>query len=209
MTSNSTSPIRSKSPYHRRLALILVAASLFLLTGCQATGRMRIQPYNRPLSASDFFADGSSARKLVAGTVPQTDQRADDPALTGKTDIGDYVTTIPVQVTSELVKRGQERYEIYCSVCHGVDGHGDGKLVTAFQFPAPPDLQSEDAKNELPDGEIFEVIETGKNVMLSYGYRVKAPDRWAVIAYIRALQLKGSHLTQDLTPEELQQLGTK
>lgn len=187
------------------LGLVLLLACLLLLAGCQATGVMDTQPYNRPLSASDFFADGRSARNLVSGTVPQTDQRVDDPALTGLTQNGEPLKGLPVAVTNDLVKRGQERFGIFCVVCHGVDGHGDGKAVT-FGFPKPPDLLGSDSK-DLTDGMIFDTITNGQGKMLSYGYRVKPPDRWAVIAYIRAMQLKNGHLTQDLTSDQLQQLG--
>jgi mono/diheme cytochrome c family protein len=188
-----------------RLGLVLLPACLLLLAGCQQTGAMDVQPYNRPLSSSDFFADGRSARSLVTGSVPQTDQRVDDPAATGVGADGQPLTSFPVAVTSDLVKRGQERFGIYCVVCHGPDGHGDGKAIT-FGFPKPPDLLGDEAKG-LSDGKIFEIISNGQGNMLSYGYRVKAPDRWAVIAYLRAIQLKNGHLTQDLTPAELQQIG--
>lgn len=175
-----------------------------LLAGCQYTGSMRVQPYNRPLSESNFFADGRSARTFVAGTVPQTALASDDPQVTGKDASGAFVTTLPVPVSADLVRRGQERFEIYCTVCHGLDGRGDGKAI-AFNFPKPPDLLSDTIK-ALPDGQIFDVISNGKGNMLSYAYRVKAADRWAVIAYLRAMQLTGSHLTGDLTTEQLQQL---
>ncbi len=208
MTSSSSANPNSRSSFSRWLSLALLTACMFSLVGCKATGSLRIQPYNRPLSASDLFADGSSARKLVPGTVPQTDQQLSDAALTGKNESGDFVTTIPVPISTELVKRGQERFEIYCLVCHGADGHGDGKAVAVYQFNKPPDLL-DDAAKALADGEIFDVIANGKNTMLSYGYRVKALDRWAVVVYLRAMQLKGGHLTQDLTPTELQQLGGK
>ena len=187
------------------LGPVFLITCLFLLMGCQATGTMDSQPYNRPLSASDFFPDGRSARAIVAGTVPQIDQRVDDPAATGKTESGDFITNFPVPVTSELVQRGQERFGIYCVVCHGLDGQGNGKAIT-FGFPKPPDLLGNDVKT-FANGKIFDIITNGQGNMLSYAYRVKAPDRWAIIAYLRAMQLKNGHLTQDLSPEELQQLG--
>lgn len=183
----------------------LIALAGLLLAGCQQTGDMYAQPYNRPLSASDFFADGRSARTFVTGTVPQTDQRVDDPAVTGLDQSGKPVTGFPVPVTNALVKRGQERFNIYCQVCHGPSGHGDGKAVT-FGFPKPPDLLGDKVKS-LPNGQIFDVIANGFGKMFPYGYRVKAADRWAVIAYLRAMQLKNGPPTQDLTPDELQQLG--
>lgn len=195
----------SGSNIRRSLGLVVLAGCMVFLMGCQATGDMNTQPYNRPLSASDFFADGRSARMLVSGAVPQTGQRVDDPAVTGKSKSGDFIPNFPVPVTNDLVKRGQERFNIYCVVCHGVDGHADGKAVT-FGFSKPPDLLTDDIK-ETSNGEIFNAITNGVGNMLAYGYRVKAPDRWAVIAYLRAMQLKNGHLTQDLTPAELQQLG--
>ena len=121
---------------------------------------MDVQPYNRPLSQNDLFADGRSARNLVPGTVAQTDQKVDDPAVTGLDQSGQPLTTFPVPVTNDLVTRGQERFNIYCVVCHGVDGHGDGKVV-GFQFPKPPDLLSDDAKT-FSVGKIFDIITNGQ-----------------------------------------------
>lgn len=189
----------------RWLKQAALVVGFVLLAGCAASGIMDKQPYNRPLSASTFFANGSSARPLVPGTVPQTDQKVNDPALTGFTVDGQPLTGFPVPVTNDLVKRGQERFGIYCVVCHGVDGHGDGKAV-AFGFPKPPDLLGSGVRS-YTNGEIFGIITDGQGKMFSYGYRVKAPDRWAVIAYLRAMQLKNGHLTQDLTPSELEQIG--
>lgn len=206
MTLFSSSRSNPGPAMTRWLSLSLLVVGLLLLAGCQASGNMDTQPYNRPLSASDFFANGSSARNIVAGTVPQTDQPANDPALTGLTPTGDPVTAFPVPVTNDLIKRGQERYGIFCAICHGVDGHGDGKVVVTYKFPKPHDLLASENKT-LAIGKIFDIITNGQGNMLSYAYRVKAPDRWAVIAYLRAMQLKNGHLTQDLTPAELGQLG--
>jgi mono/diheme cytochrome c family protein len=191
--------------FSRWPGLVLLITGLFLVAGCQTTGSLDTQPYNRPLSANGFFSDGRSARTLVSGTVPQTDQRADDPALTGLAADGKPLAGFPEPVSNDLIKRGQDRYEIYCLVCHGVDGHGDGKAVV-FGFPKPPDLLGDEAK-ELSNGQIFGIITNGQDLMLPYGYRVKAPDRWAVIAYLRAIQLKNGHPTKDLTPAELENLG--
>ena len=175
------------------------------LIGCKAIGTMVDQRYDRPLAEDPLFSDSRSARVFVPNTIPQTELSPNDPSLTGTTLEHNFVSSIPVAVTQDLVTQGKDRYEIYCMVCHGMDGHGDGKAVE-FGFPAPPDLLGDNAKSLL-DGEIFTIIENGKNTMLPYGYRVKANDRWAIIAYIRAMQLKGGHLTGDLTATELQQLG--
>lgn len=178
---------------------------MFLLAGCDQTGTMVEQNYNRPLTESALFSDGRSARSLVPGTIPQTENRVDDPVVTGLTTDNNPVEKIPIPVTPELVQRGQERYEIFCAVCHGPSGGGDGKAVN-MGFPQPPDLMSETSRN-LTDGEIFAIIRDGQGMMLSYGYRVKAPDRWAVIAYMRAMQWKGTRLEQEMTAEEIQQMG--
>ncbi len=204
MTASHPDSSPRRSPFPRCLGFCLLAACLLLASGCQASGTLDAQPYFRPLAASDFFADGRSARGLVPGTVPQTDLPANDPATTGKNENGDPLATIPIPITADLVKRGQERFGIYCLVCHGVDGHGDGKVVP-YGLSKPPDLLGAAVKT-LPDGEIFAIISNGKGKMFSYAYRVKPPDRWAVIAYLRAMQMKNGHLTQDLTPAELQQL---
>lgn len=204
MKSNLFGGSSSKLYLGRWLGLVWLAGCL-LLMGCNVTGDMNHQPYNRPLSASDFFADGRSARPLVEGTVPQTDEQANGPAETGLAPDGTPLKGFPVPVTNDLVKRGQERFDIYCVVCHDPDGHGNGKAIP-FGVAKPPDLLGDTVK-ALDNGDYFKVITEGKGNMFSYAYRVKAPDRWAIIAYLRAMQLKNGHLTEDLTPAELQQIG--
>jgi len=205
MTPHPPAGSNRKTLPDRWLSLVFLTVVMLLFSGCSATGSLDTQPYNRPLSPSDFFPDGRSARDLVPGTVPQTAQRVDDPALTGLDANGQPLTAFPVPVTNDLISRGQERYGIYCVVCHGVDGHGDGKAVT-FGFPKTPDLLGSAAKG-LPIGKIYDIITNGQGNMFPYGYRIKSPDRWAVIAYLQAMQLKNGHLTQDLTASELEQLG--
>ncbi|MBE0698332.1 MAG: cytochrome c [Anaerolineaceae bacterium] len=185
---------------------ILVFGLLFL-SGCDQTGQLIDQPRYDPLQASEFFPDGRSARIPPAGVVPYfAEGSPTDPKLTGMDENGEMLTTLPVEVTQDLVGLGQERYNIYCVPCHGPAGEGNGK-VTGFGFEKPPSLLSDEAKS-LTDGAIFEVIAIGKGKMFPYGYRVKPDERWAVISYIRALQLKnGAVNPADLTPDELNQLG--
>ncbi len=134
------------------------------------------------------------------------DLSPNDPTLTGVDESGNPVKDIPVAVDQNLVKLGQERYDIYCIPCHGASGQGDGKVVT-FGFSKPPDLLAANAKG-LTAGEIFGIIENGRGKMFPYGYRVKPAERWAVISYVRAMQLKNGPVTpSDLTPAELNQLG--
>lgn len=187
--------------------VLLLATALLLLSGCAETGTMATQPKYNPLSSSSFFKDGSSARPSVDGAVPYTgDQSPNDPIQTGITENGEPFQGFPEPVTKELVALGQERYNIYCTPCHGTSGKGDGKVIS-FGFSKPPDLLGDTVKG-LANGDIFMVITDGKGKMFSYGYRVKPEERWAVIAYIRAMQLKnGSVNPADLTPAELSQLG--
>lgn len=190
----------------RRAALLGLAVA-FLLAGCAQTGQMDVQPRYDPMEPSDLFANGSSARTLPEGVVPVLGEDANDPALTGLDESGQPVKGFPMEVTAELVARGQDRYNIYCVPCHGPGGAGDGKAVT-FGFPKPPNFL-EDTLQTMQNGEIFNIITNGKGNMFPYGYRVKAHDRWAVIAYLRAMQLKNGPLEGELTPEELNQLGTQ
>ena len=176
-------------PSGHRVIFTAVIAILFLLTGCAETGQMRNQPRYDPLEPSNLFADGRSARALVPGTVAYANgQPVDSPLMTGMDENGSPYQGFPAAVTQEQIKLGQERYNIYCIPCHGPGGQGDGKVIS-FGFGKPPSLLDASAKG-LANGELFNIITNGKGKMFPYGYRVKAPERWAVIAYIRALQLK-------------------
>ena len=192
----------------RRVALYLgLAMVLLLLVGCAETGQMVDQPRYEPYEASEFFADGLSARLPVPGTQPyRGDLSPNDPLLTGLGEDDQPVAAIPVQVDAALVVQGQERYDIFCTPCHGPTGEGNGRATT-FGFPRPPSLLDDTG---LSNGELFDIITNGRGQMYPYGYRVKPDERWAVIAYIRALQLRGGAVNpQELTPAELNQLGAQ
>lgn len=187
--------------------LALLMMSVLLLAGCDKTGQMYAQPRYNPLAASDFFPNGQAARNFPQGSVAYApDGDVNSPAHTGMDASGAPEKGFPVTVDANLLAKGQERFGIYCVPCHGVNGEGNGK-ATQFGFPKPPSLLTEGAK-ALSAGEIFAVIQNGKGKMFSYGYRVKPAERWAVIAYIRALQLKnGPVKAQDLTADDLNQIG--
>lgn len=157
----------------------------------------------RPLSESDFFEDGALARPLVEGTVSREGLNEDDAFYTGKVD-GKLVADIPVPVTMELLARGRERFEIFCSVCHGQNGNGNGMIVQRG-FPTPPSFHLERLENA-PDGYYFDVITNGYGVMYSYASRVPTEDRWSIVAYIRALQLSRNVSWEALSPEEQEKL---
>jgi mono/diheme cytochrome c family protein len=159
------------------LALICVTA------GCRID--MHIQPYNRPLSKSDFFADGRSARLPVDGTVARGDLRADTYFYTGKVrdNPGD---AMPFPVTAEVLARGRERFNIFCAPCHGRVGDGNG-FIPSRGLRRPPSYHI-DRLRKAPIGYLFDVMSNGFGVMRDYSSQVPPRDRWAIAAYIRALQ---------------------
>jgi Cytochrome C oxidase, cbb3-type, subunit III len=158
---------------------MLLMTNVLLLGSCRQ--RMAEQPKQLPLSASSFFADGRSARPRVQGTVARGE--LDDSALQTPETAVNY----PLPVTTELLMRGHERFDIYCSVCHGLLGDGDG-MIPRRGFRHPPSFHTERLRSE-PVGHFFDVVTHGIGVMPRYGPEIPARDRWAIIAYIRALQL--------------------
>jgi len=156
----------------RRGAILFLAA--LAVAGCNDQS-MTEQPKNDPLSPSNVWADGTSARPLPAHTVALTDLARDAAVAT------------PPPVTPALLQRGRERFEIYCTPCHGLAGRGDGMIVQRG-FPPPPNYDSPRLRAASAQ-HIFDVITNGYGVMYSYAARVEPADRWAIVAYIRALQV--------------------
>ena len=164
---------------------------------------MAHQPKMTPLASSDFFADGASARPLLPGTLPRGALLKDNPLASGHR--GDsFAEELPLELTLSLLKRGQERFEIYCAVCHGLAGEGDGMAVQRG-FSAPPSF-FEKRLLTAPDGYYFNVMTQGMGLMSSYAERVSPRDRWAIVAYLRALQLSRSLKVGELNREERAQL---
>lgn len=173
--------------------------ALLLLLGLAACGpNMQDQAKYKPQAASSFFADGSAARPPVADTVARGQARTDDYYYTGLAN-GTPVAAFPAPVTREQIERGHERYDIYCAVCHGLTGYGDGMIVQRG-FPQPPSFHSE-ALRDAPVGHFYDVITNGYGVMYPYASRVAPEDRWAIAAYIRALQLSQRAAPGDVPPE--------
>jgi len=149
---------------------------------------MNRQPKLRPQVPNAFFADGRSSRPPIPGTIARGDRYEDLPVNTGRvTGTTNFAETIPVEVTAKLIARGQQRFNINCSPCHGEQGDGNG-VVKKLGLATVANLHDKRIV-ELPDGEIFNTITYGKNTMGPYGANVTIDDRWAVIAYVRALQL--------------------
>ena len=166
-----------------KLSILSVFCCLFLFNACRQD--MADQPAYRPLQESDFFADGQASRPLIQGTVARGQLRDDIHLYTGKKD-GQLVTTFPFVVDKEVVKRGQERFNIYCAPCHGQTGVGNGMIVQrGFKKAAS---YYDDEVRKKPIGHYFDVITNGYGAMAGYSAQVNVRDRWAIISYIKALQ---------------------
>lgn len=200
-----------------------IAASV--LVCCSAAGcvqqEMANQPRYKPLSASTVFANGAASRPQVPGTVARGELQDDDAFFTGKS-AGKFVTVIPARALkdrtmSELLRRGQERFNVFCSHCHGEMGGGSGGsdemrtlvgMVVQRGFPMPPTFHQPRLR-DAPDGHFFDVITNGLGRMPAHGYLIPAEDRWAIVAYIRALQLSQNAQSDELARVDVEALNAK
>jgi mono/diheme cytochrome c family protein len=195
----------------RESFFLLLLSGLILITGCRRD--MQDQPKMKPLRGSTFFADGLSSRQPIEGTVPRGYLRENTELFTGKkaktpgasasatpatqqisgtqsgtqtSDFPDDIDTFPFPITKDTVLRGRERYNIFCSVCHGMTGNGDGMIVRrGFRRAAS---FNDDRLRNAPVGHFFDAITNGWGAMPAYAPQIPVQDRWAIVAYIRALQ---------------------
>jgi mono/diheme cytochrome c family protein len=174
---------------HAALVLGLAAAA----AGCRQD--MHDQPKYKPFRPSDFFGDDRSARPLVEDTVARGQLRADATYFTGKQGAMP-VDVLPMSVTPALLRRGQQRYGIYCTPCHGQTGRGDG-MVVQRGYRRPPSFHIDRLRNE-KTGYFFDVITSGFGAMPDYAAQIAVPDRWAIVAYLRALQLSENARLEDV-----------
>lgn len=181
----------------------LVFAGSAGLAGCDNDDGMINQPRHKPLDHSRIFDDGAVARPLVNGTVARGALDLPAEVRTGRRN-DRFVDTVPVPVTADLLNRGREQFNIYCAPCHGLDAYGRG-MVVQRGFTAPPSLHI-DRLLAAPDGYYFEIITSGFGRMPSYAVQVPVTDRWAIIAYIRALQLSQRAPADALTDADRAQL---
>jgi mono/diheme cytochrome c family protein len=186
------------------VALGSMAASALVVLFSACRQDMYNQPKAKTYSATEFFANGTNARPIPPHTVEYHGERENTSFYTGLTKGDVLVAQLPMQLTPELLERGRERFEIYCAVCHGLTGEGNGEIVQRG-FPAPPTYHSERLRNA-PIGHFYDVITNGYGVMYSYAARVEPADRWAIAAYIRALQLSQNAPSGDLSPNEQKEL---
>lgn len=178
----------------RLLCGAFAALSLVLAAGCDHLHQdMGNQPKNKPLSPSEFFADGRSERMPVENTVSR--DALDNDELVVAKDSNNF----PLPVNQALLDRGEERYKIYCSPCHGLQGDGNG-MVAMRGMKHPPSYH-DDRLRQSPNGYFYDVITNGFGQMYSYSAQIPPRDRWAIVAYVRALQLSRNVRGADMTPE--------
>jgi hypothetical protein len=177
------------------IRVLPLALCVLLLVSCRQ--KMANQPRYDPLEASDFFADGMASRPRIAGTVARGDLSNDPFFDTGKID-GKEGDGFPFAVSRAVVDRGQERFNIYCSECHGRLGDGNG-MIPSRGYRRPPSFHT-DALRKQPTGHFFDVMTNGFGAMPKYGTMIPPRDRWAIVAYIRALQLSQNGTVADVPP---------
>ena len=177
--------------------MMLTTMAVFALGGCRQ--QMADQPHQRPLEPNNFFDDGMASRPVVPGTVARAGRERNDQQFNGRVD-GKLVDAFPFEVTMEVLARGQERYEIFCTPCHDRLGTGQGMIVRRGFTPARS--FHEPRLREAPAGHFFEIMTQGFGPMPSYANQLSEHDRWAVIAYIRALQFSRNVRLNQLPPED-------
>ncbi|MBX5497221.1 MAG: cytochrome c [Bryobacteraceae bacterium] len=190
------------------MSRISVVAAVIGLVGFLGSCRqdMHDQPRYRPLSASRFFGDGRSARDFPEGTVARGQLRLDTAFYEGRVGTQE-ISSFPIPITAAVLDRGQDRYNIYCSPCHAYTGEGNGMIVQRG-FTAPPSLHEARLKSATP-GYIYDVITNGFGAMYSYASRLPPADRWAVVAYVRALQLSRGATLADVPEDRRPELGPR
>lgn len=201
---------KTRNTVHKLHKICVICVLLLIASGCRRD--MQDQPKMKAFRGTSFFGDGLSARQPIPGTVARGFLRSDTEFFTGKkrrTAAGppqpaqqagaqanaypDDIDYFPIPVTEDVVKRGRERYNIFCSACHGFTGNGDGMIVRrGFRRAAS---FNDDRLRQAPVGHFFDAITNGWGAMPSYAPQIAVQDRWAVIAYIRALQESQRNLT--------------
>lgn len=187
--------VRDGAPGGRGLPMLAMVA--LLLAGCRPD--MNNQPKAKPLSQSDFFTNGTNARPPPPHSVPRGEALENAAFYSGLVN-GTYITELPVKLTPDFLNRGREQFEAMCAECHDRTGSGNG-MVVQRGFPQPPSFHV-DRLRDAPIGHFYNVITNGYGVMYPYATRVEPEDRWAIAAYIRALQLSHNAKPSDVHPAE-------
>lgn len=180
------------------LAALSVTALPLATLGCEVDfERMMDQFKAEPYEASPFFDDGQSMRQPPSGTVPAARVMGPPELVTGHTAAGQYVNTIPLKLDAAVLDRGEDRFRIFCRTCHGPLGDGRSAVAENMKLRKPPSLHEPRLRSYAP-GRLFQVVSEGYGLMPSYEQSLSLEDRWAVVAFVRALQL-----SQDVPLAEL------
>jgi len=180
------------------MRMLLLAGLGLTLVGCSRLD-MQDQPKFKPQRGSDFFADGRSNRPEVEGTIARGSLDEDTAYYDGKDAQGNDIAEFPLAVDKAFIERGQQRYDAYCSPCHGRIGNGLGMIVRRG-FKQPPSYHI-DRLRTAPVGHFYDVVTNGYGAMLNYAAQVQVRDRWAIVAYIRALQYSQNANVNDLSAD--------
>lgn len=196
--------------------IVVLAVGVLGFRGCTSTrpplevfADMDRQPKYRPQAESPFFADSRTDRPLPVGVVSRGDLRSDVPLYQGKGPTGEWIRGLPAAITvdARLLQRGQERYSITCAPCHGALGDGNG-ITKAYGMGATPTYHDERLRT-MAEGEIYNTITNGKATMMGYADKLEPTDRWAVVAYVRALQRAQKGAVADVPASHKSELGIK
>ena len=196
--------MRISDPVKGRVAVFVAFVAFASLSGSACRQDMHDQPKYNPLRQSSFFGDDRSARPLVAGTVARGTLNDDALLHAGKVNGAD-ATVFPFAIDEKVMARGQERFNIFCSPCHGRAGMGDGMIVRRG-FRHPPTFH-QDRLRTAPVGQLFDVITNGFGAMPDYATQIPPADRWAIVAYVRALQLSEHATMADVPADKRSELN--
>lgn len=197
-------------PMQRLLAFGLLL--VIVMAGCR--GHQSERPPIHPHLGMDFqekfqaqsynplFEDKATMRKPVSGTVARGHLEEDDELHAGRTEDGEYVESVPIEVDRDVLGRGKDKYEVYCTPCHGRTGAGDGVIMREDYGYTPASTYHSDRLREVSDGYLYDVIANGVRNMPGYGQQIPVRDRWAIVTYIRALQ-RSQNASPDELPEDL------
>ncbi len=198
----------------KRVLALVCFASCLLAFGCQrqqsfvepepSLERMLEQPRVDPFERSPFYQDGMAMRRPPSGAIA-VERKIGDPRVDTGTDKGAVVERVPIEVDRALLARGRERFEILCAACHGITGDGESVVAENMDQRKPPSLHEERIR-AFPAGRLYRVIQVGYGLMPSYAWQLSVEERWAVVAYVRALQLSRHAQVAALPPDVRAQL---
>ena len=194
---------------HKSSKTVLLLIVLLIILGCgrektsdktpiHPNPNMDQQPKYKAQASSNFFEDGATMRPLIEGTVARGELREDTEYYLGRDSKGDFIAVAPVEYSMERLKRGQERFNIFCSPCHSKVGDGKGIMAKEdYQYVVPPNFHSDSVK-QFTDGYIYDVISNGVRNMPSYKHQIPVDDRWSIILYLRTLQMSHNATINDI-----------